>query len=93
MRSIMSILAPGGHLIFSYNDCEIQQSLDLCAGHESYKAFNTKTLMEALAGSLGYDIIDSGLMNFTDSWMVVKKPGALTTHKLSAPLVSIDKNI
>ncbi len=50
--------------------------------------------MSTLAYSIGFDVVSSGSTdNGTHSWMVVKKPGDLTTQKLSAPLVTIEKNI
>lgn len=92
MKEIINALAPGGHFLFTYNDCEQIASLDLCV--DTYRCYNTKQLMSTLAYSIGFDVVASGSTdNGTHSWMVVKKPGNLTTQKLSAPLVSIDKNI
>ena len=38
---------------------------------------------------LGFDIVKEQCYREANSWMVVKKPGELTTQKLSAPLVKI----
>lgn len=92
MKQVINVLRPGGHMLFTYNDCEQLASLDLCIG--TYRCYNTKDLMTGLAYSIGFDVVKSGSTdNGGHSWMVVKKPGDLTTQKLSAPLVSIDKNI
>ena len=92
MKEIINVLSPGGHFLFTYNDCEQTASLDLCVG--TYRCYNTKQLMSTLAYSIGFDVVSSGSTdNGTHSWMVVKKPGDLTTQKLSAPLVTIEKNI
>lgn len=89
LRTVFNILMPGGHFIFTYNDCEKRQSLEQCA--YDYRSYNTKTLMESLAYSIGFDIEQSNCINDIDSYMVVKKPGNINSIKLSAPLVSIDK--
>jgi len=88
MKKVYRLLIPGGNFIFTYNDCEQQASLDLCTN--DYRAYNTKTLMQSLVYSLGFDIVKSGCFKGTYSWMDVRKPGNLVTQKLSAPLVTID---
>lgn len=87
MREVYSVLRPGGHFIFTYNDCEKEPGINFCGN--GYRCYNTKTLMISLVRSLGFDFVEG--KNFLDahSWMVVKKPGDLTSQKLSAPLVKI----
>ena len=86
MKQVFSLLKPGGHFIFTYNDCEYEPQIDLCQGFTSY---NTKTIMSALVEIYGFDVVQSKCVRNTHSWMVVKKPGGLTSQKLSAPLVII----
>lgn len=89
MRQVFDLLAPGGHYIFTYNDCEHLASLDLCAGE--YRAYNTKTLMTNMIQMLGFNIIKHGdASNGAHSFIVAKKPGKLTSQKLSSPLVKIE---
>jgi hypothetical protein len=89
MRKVYNILCPGGYFIFTYNDCELEASLDLCAGNQGYRTYNTKTLMKSMVEMLGFDVVTEKCYRAANSWMVVKKPGDLTTQKLSAPLVRI----
>lgn len=90
MRKVYNILCPGGYFVFTYNDCEREASLDFLAGAEAYRSYNTRTLMKSMVEMLGFDIVKEQCYREANSWMVVKKPGDLTTQKLSAPLVSIE---
>jgi len=93
MRKVYNILCPGGYFIFTYNDCEQLASLDFLAGAEAYRSYNTRTLMKSLVEMLGFDIVKEQCYREANSWMVVKKPGDLTTQKLSAPLVKIETTV
>lgn len=89
MYNVFDLLAPGGHYIFTYNDCEQLASLDFCAGE--YRAYNTRELMTNMVQMIGFDIIkESNVANGSHSYIVAKKPGKLTSQKLSAPLVKIE---
>lgn len=89
IKKVYNLLRPGGHFIFSYNDCEQLASLDLCAS--DYRAYNTKTLMTSMVKMFGFDIVkQDNACNGAHSFMIVKKPGKLTSQKLSSPLVKVD---
>jgi len=89
MQKVYNLLQPGGHFIFTYNDCEQLASLDLCAN--DYRAYNTKTLMTNMVHMFGFDIVkQDDACNGAHSFMVVKKPGKLTSQKLSSPLVKVE---
>ena len=89
MQKVYNLLKPGGHFIFTYNDCEQLASLDLCAS--DYRAYNTKSLMTNMVQMFGFDIVKKDdACNGAHSFMVVKKPGTLTSQKLSSPLVKIE---
>ena len=89
IRKVYSALHPGGYFVFTYNDCEREASLDFLNGHSTYRSYNTKTLMTNMVYGLGFDIIKEQCYRNAHSWMVVKKPGELTSQKLNAPLVMI----
>lgn len=89
MKNVYNILKPGGHYIFTYTNCELEGSLHLLSGAEQYRSYNTRTLMENMVKMLGFDIASEKNYREAHSWMVVKKPGELTSQKLTAPLVTI----
>ena len=93
MRKVYNILCPGGYFIFTYNDCEREASLDFLAGQQGYRTYNTRTLMTSMVQMFGFDIVKEQCYRQAHSWMVVKKPGDLTTQKLSAPLVKIETTV
>ena len=89
MQKVYDLLLPGGHFIFSYNDCEQLASLDLCAN--DYRAYNTKSLMKSMVQMYGFDIVkQEDVRNGAHSYMVVKKPGKLHSQKLTSPLVKVE---
>lgn len=88
IKKVYDLLHAGGHFIFSYNDCEQLASLDLCGS--DYRSYNTKTLMTSMVQMFGFDIVKQGdVHNGSHSYMIVKKPGKLTSQKLSSPLVKV----
>ena len=89
MKHVFNLLRPGGMFVFTYNDCETEASLDLCANN--YRSYNTKELMSKMVEMLGFDIVRTECIRKAHSFMVVKKPGERTTQKLSAPLVTINQ--
>lgn len=89
VKQAYDLLMPGGHFIFSYNDCENIPSLDLCANN--YRSYNSKELMSRMVEMFGFDIIKtSEVKEGAHSWMVVKKPGDLTSQKLTSPIVKVE---
>ncbi len=90
MQKVYNLLHPGGHFIFTYNDCEKEASLDFLSGQVAYRSYNTRSLMTNLVKMLGFDIIKEQSFQESHTWMIVKKPGDLTSQKLSAPLVAIE---
>jgi len=89
MQKVYNLLRPGGYYIFTYNDCEQLASLDLCAN--DYRAYNTKELMTNMVQMFNFEIVkQADEFNGAHSYMVVKKPGTLSSQKLSAPLVAIE---
>ncbi len=87
---VYNLLRPGGYFIFTYNNCEQLASLDLCAGPRGYRTYNTKELMTNMVRMFGFQIVSEQSHRDTHSWMIVKKPGDLTSQKLTSPLVVIE---
>jgi len=86
---IFKLLRPGGKFFFTYNNCEDRVSLELL--ENGLRSLSTKTItINMLSGLQGYDVVDSGN---TDSgawnWMIVQKPGILTSNKINASSLSI----
>ena len=89
IKKVYNILRPGGYFIFSYNNCELEASLDFLNGPGAYRTFNSKTLMTSMVEMIGFDVVKHNSWRQSHSWMVVKKPGDLKSAKLTGALVTI----
>ena len=86
-RILLTKLAPGGSLFFSYNDCEQRSSLEMCNG---YRAYQTYTQMHNMYYGLGYDIQDNRSFDGgTHTVMHVKRPGKMVSQKINSPMLGI----
>ena len=93
MKKVYNLLRPGGYFIFTYSDCELEVQLDLLHGPGAYISYNTKALMTSMVEGLGFDLVKEECWRDSQSYMVVKKPGELTSQKLSGALVKITDKI
>lgn len=85
LERMIRLLRPGGHFLFSYNNCDL---LDSClvaeAGSMSYV---TKRNLIEICKKFGYEIIDLVDVPNSDyhvkyvSWIELRKPGELSTVK------------
>ena len=91
LEQVYKILRPGGHFVFTYNDCNKEKNLSFCVG--GYRSYNSEEMMANLVNLKGFDIVTAECYREANSWMVVKKPGDLTSQKLSAPLVKIETTV
>ena len=93
LDACIRLLRPGGVLIFSYNNCDLERSAQLVDNRQACWA--TKTLIENLAVSLGYELITTTDLKTNDelttwvSWAEVRKPGVVKTVKASQAMGAI----
>ena len=93
--NLMSLLRPGGVILFSYNNCDLIESMVLTEiGSASYIP---KRHIEQLCNKHNFELVASfdiqnevDLIEFTRiSWVEIKKPGGLTTIKANSSLGQI----
>ena len=93
LDACIRLLRPGGVLIFSYNNCDLERSAQLV--DEKQACWATKPLVEDLVTSLGYELITTTDLKTNDvmdtwvSWAEVKKSGSLETVKKSQAMGAI----
>ncbi len=93
LDACIRLLRPGGTLVFSYNNCDLERSAQLV--DEKQACWATKPLIENLATGLGYEIIATTDLKTNDekdtwvSWAEIRKPGAVTTVKRSQAMGAI----
>lgn len=87
LKYIISLLKPGGVLMFSYNNADLDITARLV--DQGFLPWASKQYIEQLLSTVGYEIIKFVDIQLTDvddtyvSWVEVKKPGKLTTIKRS----------
>jgi hypothetical protein len=93
IREIWKLLRDGGSFIFSYNNCDLEESANKIEnGAGSYAS---SSILIKLFNDIGYEIIalhDNKTGDAFDthiSWVEIKKPGELKTVKASQALAQI----
>tara|TARA_R110000803_G_scaffold195005_2_gene258197 strand:- start:294 stop:1421 length:1128 start_codon:yes stop_codon:yes gene_type:complete len=87
-KQVFDCLRPGGKFLLSYNNCNNSKSISLL--NYDFRSLNTRELMESLLYGQGFDVVSTGDSNDGGwSWLLVAKPGDLTTQKVSAGSVNI----
>lgn len=85
LRSILSLLRPGGVLMFSYNNCDIERSAQMVDDNEA--CWMTTPILHKLISDIGFEIITfmdvetKDIRKTWNSWGEIKKPGVLCTTK------------
>lgn len=83
-KEVFKKLTSGGKFLITYNDCEERYSLELL--DNDFRCLCTKSLISSLMYGLGFNILETG--NTDDgvwSYMLLTKPGELTSQKLASP--------
>lgn len=80
-------LRPGGHAIFTYNDCDIAQGVGLA--EKSFMCFTPGHKIEEFIINAGLDIVTKERGHFDLSWFDVKKPGEVTSLRGGQTLAKI----
>ncbi len=74
----LAILKPGGHLLFTYNNC------DLPSGARNFEeglyCFTPGKMLKLMCETSGFEVIDETISDRI-SWFALKKPGELTSLK------------
>lgn len=90
---MLTLLRPGGVLMFSYNNCDKVKSVELF--EEGQLTYNNSKILTALCLELGYEILSindgysGGPSHYWISWAEIKRPGELATTKAHQALGQI----
>ena len=79
LKSVKTILRPGGTFLFSYNDGDRPG----CAGmaESFFMSYIPKSMLIPLCESLGYRVVQDCAREMTVSWLEIQLPGELKTVK------------
>lgn len=87
LQHLMKLLKPGGTLLFTYNNCDLVDSAKLVDQDDA--SWTTPLLLEKIYSNHGFELIEfndiiSDDINISHvSWVELKRPGELTTSKIS----------
>ena len=85
LSKIAEVLRPGGVLMFSYNNCDLKESMLLA--ERGTLNYNHRDLVEQIITELGYEVLkfedaETGNDQYPwISWAEIKRPGELNTVK------------
>ena len=78
LNESMELLKPGGHLMFTYNNC------DLPSGARNFEngmyCYTPGRMLRLICEASGFEVVDDTASDRV-SWFVLKKPGELTSLK------------
>jgi SAM-dependent methyltransferase len=79
LKSVKTILRPGGTFLFSYNDGDRPG----CAGmaESFFMSYIPRSMLIPLCESLGYQVVHDCAREMTVSWLEIQLPGELKTVK------------
>lgn len=77
LKACFELLAPGGGIIFTYNDCD--QSHGVINVEHKWACYQPKHKMIEMIKELGYEVVFTGDYLANLSWIEAKKPGKLTS--------------
>jgi hypothetical protein len=87
LHQLIRLLRPGGTLLFTYNNCDLVDSAKLV--DQDTASWATPHLLEKIYSNHGFELVGiddiiSDDINFSHvSWVELKRPGNLTTSKIS----------
>ena len=93
LKEVFRLLRPGGHFVFSYNNCDLEGPALAAELHVA--SFVTARWLVKLCDEIGYEInelhdVETGDAFTTHiSWVEIKKPGNLRTVKAAQALAQI----
>ena len=90
LTDIYRKLKPGGVLAITFNDCDRAGGVDLAERH--FMCYTPGSMLVALSESLGFEVKQRYLIDSSNTWMEMQRPGKLTSNRGGQSLAKIVAN-
>ena len=87
MKECFELLKPGGHMMFTFNDCDLPHNIDLV--ERGYKYYTPGRLVKHYVENTGFTVIKQFRETYGMAWFEIEKPGQLTSIKGGQVLASV----
>lgn len=88
-REVFDVLRPGGTMLFTYNNCNLSTSVKLF--EHMFRSYTPKSLVVPILELIGFEITSTfDDPNTSTSWIIVKKPGTVSTLRGGQCLAKIN---
>jgi SAM-dependent methyltransferase len=87
LKEFATKLRPGGHAVFTYNDCDRAQGVGLA--ESGFMCYTPGAVIRDLVARAGLELEENRLAEYDLSWMDVKKPGDITSYRGAQTLAQI----
>lgn len=89
LEQIFNLLRPGGHLVFSFNNCDTTSGSLTFEHHGG--CYTPGRIIKNIALSIGYTVEYEYSDTMSLSWVELKKPGTITSIRAGQTLAAIKK--
>lgn len=87
LKDFAAKLRPGGHAVFTYNDCDRAQGVGLA--ESGFMCYTPGSVIRDLVTRAGLELEENRLAEYDLSWMDVRKPGDLVSYRGAQTLAKI----
>lgn len=87
LKDFADKLRPGGHAVFTYNDCDRAQGVGLA--ESGFMCYTPGSVIRDLVTRAGLEIEENRLAEYDLSWMDVRKPGDLVSYRGAQTMAKI----
>ena len=90
LTDIYRRLKPGGVLAFTFNDCDHWGGVELA--ERSFMCYTPGGMVRSLCSSLGFEITQQYVIDHSNTWLEMRRPGQLTSLRGGQALAKIVAN-
>lgn len=89
LKECYNLIKPGGHMIFTFNDCDLPHNIDLA--ERGYKYYTPGRLVKHYLENTGFTVLKQFRETYGMAWFEVEKPGKLDSVKGGQVLAQIKR--